>query len=132
MAGGWVFIVVEVVIPEQLLSGGDVAEGIDPRAVFYFINLTVRVAGMIQIGAEALAIDHCLSILQTVEVGARRAIVQAVRFFRRDARPGIFYDPGAFANGRGGEYACRMNSGGTDNQSHTTNFARPRGWKEGQ
>ena len=65
---------------------------------------------MIQVSSQSLAIDNRMAVSQTIKVGARRAIIQAVGLFRRDSRTGIFHDPCAFANWRGGEYANGMNS----------------------
>src|SRR5437879_2790475 len=85
---------------------------------------------MIQVSAQPLAIDDCLPVLQAIEVGTVRAVVEPVGFFGSDAWTGVFDDAGTFANRRGGKHASRMNARGPNDQSHTTNFARPRGLKE--
>src|SRR5258707_2283363 len=78
---------------------------------------------MVQVRAEALAIDDRLAVVQTIEVSARRVIVQAIGLFGRDSRAGIFDDAGTFVNRRSSEHTSGMNAGGSDNQGHATNFA---------
>jgi len=58
MAWGRLFVVVEVVIPEEFLAGGDVAQGKDPDAPFDLVDLAVRVAGMIQVRSQAFSVDN--------------------------------------------------------------------------
>jgi len=63
MAGGGVVVVVEVVVPEEFFSGGDVADGEDPDAAFDLVDLAVGIAGMIQVGAQALAVDYGFAVV---------------------------------------------------------------------
>ena len=110
MARRWGFIVVKVVIPKQLFSRGDVAQGKDPRALIDLFDLTVGVARMIQISAKPFAIDDGLAVLQTVEIRAGRAIVEPVGLLGSDPRASIFHNASTFADRRGGENTNRMNA----------------------
>jgi hypothetical protein len=51
---------------EAHLASGDVADGIEPYPAFHFVHFTVGIAGMIQVGAQALAVDDGLAIFQTI------------------------------------------------------------------
>jgi hypothetical protein len=66
MAGGGVFVVVEVVVPNQLFAGSDVADGEEPDAAFDLVYFAVRITGVIQESAEAFAIDDCLAVVQPI------------------------------------------------------------------
>ena len=87
---------------------------------------------MVQVGAQAFAVDDSLAIFQAIKIGAERAIVPTIGFLRGEARPRILDDASTFANWRGGEYTHRMNLRGTNHNCHTTNFARLAGLKEGE
>ena len=58
---------------------------------------------MIQVGAQALAIDDGLAVFQSVEVGARCTVVQTVGLLGSEAGTRIFDDPSTFADGRAGK-----------------------------
>ena len=66
VAGGGLFVVVEVVVPDEFFAGGDVAQGEEPDAAFDLIDLAVGIAGVIQVGAQALAVDHGLAVFQPI------------------------------------------------------------------
>jgi len=130
MAGRGIVIVVEVVVPQQFFSGGDVADGKNPHSGLDLVDLAVGIAGMVQVGPKPFAIDDRLAIFQSVEISARRAIVESVGFLGSDARAIIFDDASTFANWRSGKDSCGVNARRTDNQGHTTNFACFSGLKE--
>src|ERR1700692_2958459 len=114
MAGRGIVIVVQVVIPKQLLSGPDVAQGEDKRAVLDLIHFAVRITRMVQVCADPLAVNNRLAIFQTIEVGARRVIVEPVSLLGSNTRTAILGEAGAFADRGIGEHPRRMNAGGRE------------------
>lgn len=132
MAGRGFLVIVEVVIPNEFFTGGNVAERKNPDAAFDLIHLAVWIAGVIEIRAEAFTVDDGFAILQAIQVSARRTIIETVGFFGRDARSGVFHDAGALSDGRRREHAHSMNGGWTNYQRHTTNFARLRNFGKWQ
>ena len=69
---------------------------------------------MIQVSAQAFAIDDGLAVFQSVKVGAGSAVVEPVGLLGSEAWTGILDDAGAFANGRGGKDSDCMNARGTN------------------
>ena len=118
MAGRRVFVVVEIVVPDEFFTGGDVAQGEEPNASLDLVDFAVRIARMVEIRAEAFAVDHGLAVFQTIEVRAGGTVVAAVGFFRGDAFAGVFDDAGSFTNGRRSIDSDGMNWGWADNQGH--------------
>jgi hypothetical protein len=118
MAWGGIFIIVEVVIPNQLFPGGDVAHGKDPDPAFDLVDLTVRIAGVIEIGAKAVAIDYGLAVFQPIQVSAGCTVITAVGFFRSDAFTFVLNNARAFADWRRSVYADRMDGRGANDESH--------------
>jgi hypothetical protein len=98
MARGGIFVVVEVIVPNQLFSWGDIAERKNPNVSFDFVDFAVGIAGVIQKRAQAFAVYDGLAVFQSVKVGPRGAVIAAVGLFRRDALAGVFDDAGSFAN----------------------------------
>ena len=64
---------------------------------------------MVQVGTEALSIDHGLTVVQSIKVSAGNAIVPSIGFFHGDALTGILDNAGSFANGGRGVDADGMN-----------------------
>ena len=109
MAGRGIFVVVEVVIPHQFFSGGDVAHRKEPDAAFDLVDFTVGIAGVVQVGAQAFAVDHCLAVVESIQVSAGDAIVATVGFFGSDAVAGVFDHAGSLADGSRGVDADGVN-----------------------
>src|SRR5579859_3490697 len=63
VAGGWVFVIVKVVVPNQFFAGGDVADREKPGAALDLVDFAVGIAGMVQKGAEPFPVDHRLAVL---------------------------------------------------------------------
>src|SRR5580700_187456 len=99
VAGGGVFVVVEVVVPDKLFAGSYVPDGEEPDAAFDFVDFAVGIAGVIQVGTQAVAVDHRLAVVESIQVGARDAIVAAIGFFNRDALAFILGHAGSLADG---------------------------------
>jgi hypothetical protein len=130
VAGRRIIVVVQVVIPKQFFAGGDVADGKNPHPVLDLIHFAVGIAGMIQVGAHAFTVDDGLSVVEAIKVSAVCALIQAIGFLRGQPRTGILNNAGTFTNRRSGKNTRCMNSRGTNNQWHPTNFARAGAWKE--
>jgi hypothetical protein len=64
---------------------------------------------MVQVRAQAFAIDDGLAVVQAIKVGTRRSIVTAVGFFRGNAFAVILDDAGSFAYRGGRVDADRVN-----------------------
>jgi hypothetical protein len=79
---------------------------------------------MIEICAEAFAVNDGLAVFEPIQISARRAIIEPIGFLRADAGTGIFHNAGAFANWRRREYTDSMNGRWANYQGHATNFAR--------
>jgi hypothetical protein len=62
MARRGIFVVIEIVVPKQFLPRGNVAQGENPYPVFDLIDLAVRIAGVIKISGDALAVDDDLAV----------------------------------------------------------------------
>src|ERR1700687_1006795 len=75
VARGSIVVIVETVIPNQLLSGRDVAHGKNPAAAFDFVHFAVGLARMIQIGAEAFSVNDGFAIIKTVQIGALALLI---------------------------------------------------------
>ena len=110
MAGRRIIVVVKVVIPHQLFTGCNVADGENPNPILNLIDFTIGIAGMIQVGAHAFTVDDRFAVIQAVEVSAAGAIVQAVGFLGSQARTGILDDPSSLADARCGEDTGCMDS----------------------
>src|SRR5579864_753218 len=109
VARGRVFVVVEVVVPDEFFAGGNGAQGKDPDPAFDLVHFAVGIAGMIQVGAQTLAVDYGLAVIQPVQIGAGSAVVKAVGFFGGDARSGVLDHAGALADRCRGVYTDRVN-----------------------
>src|SRR5439155_3077740 len=90
-------VVIQVVVPDQFFSRGNVADGEKPDAAFDLVDFAIGVAGMVQVGTEALSIDHGLTVVQSIKVSAGNAIVPSIGFFHGDALTGILDNAGSFA-----------------------------------
>ena len=66
MAGGGIFVVVEVVVPDQLFAGSDVADGEEPNAAFDLVYFAVGITGVIQKSAESFAVNNGLAVVQSI------------------------------------------------------------------
>jgi hypothetical protein len=69
---------------------------------------------MIQVRTQTLAVDHGLSIFQTVQVGSRNPIIAAVSLLRSDALSTVFDDAGSFADRSVGVDADGVDGGWAD------------------
>jgi hypothetical protein len=110
-----VIVVVEVVIPKQLLAGRDVSYGQNPHTVPDFVNFAVGIAGMVQIGAHAFAVDDGLAIFQPIKVSAGRTVVQTVGLLGSEAWTRILDNASTLANGSCGKDTHCMDARGTNN-----------------
>ena len=102
MAWRGLFVVVEVVVPDEFFPGNDIPHGKDPYAALDLVDLTIGIARVIQVRTQAVSVDHGLSILKPVKVGARYSFVAAVGLVRSDALAVILDDPRSFADRGGG------------------------------
>ena len=109
MARGGVFVVVEVIVPNQLLSSGNIADSKNPDTSFDLVDFAIGIAGVIQKCAEAFTVDDGLSVFEAVEVRPGGAVIAAVGLFGSDALTGIFDYAGSFTNRRRGVDADGVN-----------------------
>jgi len=101
-ARGGSFVIVEVVVPDKLFAGRDVAQGKQPDPAFDLIHLAIGIAGVVQICAQALAINHRLAVFQPIKIGAGNALVTPVGLLGRNAGAGVLDDTSSLADrGRG-------------------------------
>jgi putative hemolysin len=124
VAGRGRFIVVKVVVPEQLFARGNIPQSKDPRAAFDLIDLAVGITGVIQVCAQSLAIDDGFAIFQTVKVGAGSSIVQPIGLFWGNARAIVLDNAGASRNRSVGKYSHGVNARRANYEGHAINFAR--------
>jgi hypothetical protein len=99
VARSGVVVVVEVVVPDQFLTGGNVTDGEEPDAALDLVDFAVGIAGMVQIGAQTVAVDYGLAVIESIEIGAGDAVVTAVGLVDGDAFPGVLDNPSPFADG---------------------------------
>ena len=109
VAGRRILVVVEVVVPDEFFSCGDVADREEPDAALDLIHLAIGIARVVQIRAQAVSVNYRLAIVEPVEVGAGDAIVTAIGFVNGDALPRVLNDASAFTNRGGGVDADGMN-----------------------
>jgi hypothetical protein len=114
VTGSRVVVVVEVIVPDKFFSRCDVTDGEEPDAPLDLVDFAVGIAGVIQIGAESVAVNHGLAVVQSIKISTRDAVVAAVGFFRGDSLAGILDHAGSLTNRLRGVYADGMNGRGAD------------------
>src|SRR6266852_2798910 len=92
VAGGRFFVVIEVVVPDQLFAGSDVAQDKDPDPALDLIDFAVGIAGVIQERAQAFSVNDSFSVFQSIQVGASNAVIAAVGLLWSDAGSSVFHD----------------------------------------
>jgi len=111
VAGSGLLVVVKVVIPHELLARGDVTEREKPDPALDLVDLAIRIAGMIEVSAEPMAVDDGFAVLQPVQVSAGHPVVAAIGFLGADSFAFVLDDASSFTDGGRRVHADGMNRG---------------------
>jgi len=99
VARGGSLVIVKVVIPHEFLARGDVTDREEPDPALDLVDLAVRIAGMIEVSAEPMAVDDGLAVLQPVQISAGHTVVAAIGLLGADSFAFILDDASSFTDG---------------------------------
>src|SRR5215472_6795556 len=94
--------IVNVVVVGELLAGRYIPQRNNPNALIELIRLAVGLAGVIDKGGHAEAVDYSLAVIHSEPVSHLAAGVHAVGFVRSQPGSGVFQHVGSGGDGRGG------------------------------
>ena len=110
--------VIKVVVVGEFLACGNVADGSNENPAIDFIRLAIGIAGMINKGRDAIAINHPLAIGETEKICPWRVLVNVVCLVVGQLRAGVFDYDVAFLNRCGGVDSIGMDLRSANYQCH--------------
>src|SRR5262249_54859675 len=94
--------IVNVVVVGELFAGRNIPQRNNPNALIDLVGLAVGLAGVVDEGGHAEAVDYSLAVFHAEQVSYLAACVHAVGFPGSQPGPGVFQHLGSGCDWRGG------------------------------
>jgi hypothetical protein len=115
--GGVVVGVIEVVLVDELLVGGDIADGTNVDAALVLLSAAVGVAGVVEEHGGAEAVDDLALVTEAEEVGDGALGIALVSKLFGNARAVVLEDAAAAGDGVEGIAAGGVDGGGSNEEA---------------